>query len=392
MTMAQSQSVAGNLYEELGVRIGINARGNQTLLGGSVLAPEVLAAMEQANHAYVEMEELLAKSGEFIAQVLGTEAAYVTSGCAAALALSAAACIAGTDPEKIGRLPDTTGMKDEIVFQKAQQYKYARCLTIPGGKLVAVGDETGCTVEQMEKGIGPQTAAIAYYQKPDWGSNILSLEQVREIAHRKGLPLIVDAASQIYPLDYFRAMAQSGDLVCFGAKYFGAPHSTGIVTGKRELVQAAVAQGFIGFELANQQGLPTPFGRPLKVDRQEVIGVVAALRLWFSIDHEERLRVLRDKMQVIAQAVQDLPGVKVSLPTAPPVGPSYGLRITVDQSVVGKDAATILETLAAGNPPIWVRMYEEDGPDTFAVNVQTLNEGEEQVIAERLKSILAAGA
>ncbi len=389
MAIAATKSVSKSTYAELGVRVGINARGNQTLLGGSTLPAEVVEAMEQANQAYVEMEELLEKSGECIANILGTEAAYVTSGCAAALTLSAAACIAGNDPAKMGRLPDTTGMNNEIVFQKVQQYAYSRALTLPGGRLIEVGDEQGCTAEQLEKGIGPKTVAIAYYQRPDWENNVLSLEAVRDIAHKKGLPLIVDAAAQIYPLDYFRKMAQSGDLVCFGAKYFGAPHSTGMVTGKRELVQAASANGFIGFEAAAKMGAPRPFGRPLKVDRQEVIGVVVALQRWFSLNHEERLKALEAKMQIIAQTLKDLPGVKATLPTEPPIGPTVGLGVTIDASVVGKNAATVLEELETGNPPIWVRIYPEKDPNTITVNVQTLYEGEEQIVAERLKSLLS---
>lgn len=389
MAIAATKSVSKSTYAELGVRVGINARGNQTLLGGSTLPAEVVEAMEQANQAYVEMEELLEKSGECIANILGTEAAYVTSGCAAALTLSAAACIAGNDPAKMGRLPDTAGMNNEIVFQKVQQYAYSRALTLPGGRLIEVGDEQGCTAEQLEKGIGPKTVAIAYYQRPDWENNVLSLEAVRDIAHKKGLPLIVDAAAQIYPVDYFRKMAQSGDLVCFGAKYFGAPHSTGMVTGKRELVQAASANGFIGFEAAAKMGAPRPFGRPLKVDRQEVIGVVVALQRWFNLNHEERLKALEAKMQVIAQALKDLPGVKATLPTEPPIGPTVGLGVTIDASVVGKNAATVLEELETGNPPIWVRIYPEKDPNTIAVNVQTLYEGEEQIVAERLKSLLS---
>ncbi len=235
--------MARSFYDELGVRRVINASGNQTVLGGSSPSPEVLRAMEEATRTYVEMDELLKKSGEYIAGMLGTEGAYVTSGCAAALALSAAACIAGKDPERMLQLPDTTGMKNEIVLQKKQRYSYDRSYTVTGGKLVEAGDENGCTPRQLEAAIGPKTAAIAYFIQPDWGDSVVSLEDTVKIAHEHGLPVIADAASQIYPLDYFRRNAQSADLVCFGAKYIGAPHATGFVVGKKDLVDTVMPTG-----------------------------------------------------------------------------------------------------------------------------------------------------
>ena len=124
------------VYTRLGVRSVINAQGNRTVLGGSMPTPAVKAAMDQADGSYVKMQELLDRSGEFITDLLGVEAAYVTSGCAAALALSSAACIAGDDPDRIAQLPDVTGLKHEIVIQKAQRYSYDRSYTVPGGRLV----------------------------------------------------------------------------------------------------------------------------------------------------------------------------------------------------------------------------------------------------------------
>ena len=192
-------STGMSVYEELGVRRVINAQGNRTVLGGSTPAGEVLDAMESANLQYVEMAELMDRSGEYIAGLLGAEGAYVTSGCGAALALSAAACIAGSDPDKVLQLPDVTGLKHEILIQKLQRYTYDRCLSSTGGKLVEVGDDDGCTAGQLESAITAKTAAVAYLVRPDESPGALSLEDTVETAHANGLPVIADAAAQNYP-------------------------------------------------------------------------------------------------------------------------------------------------------------------------------------------------
>jgi len=150
------------VYKELGVKRIINAVGSATLLGGSTLPGKVQAVMEEANECFVDMEELLEKSGKAVAELLGAEAALVTSGCFAALVLGAAAIMTGKDEEKIARLPDTTGMRNEFLIQKAMRYHYDRCVSVAGGKLVEVGDEHGATAEQLAAAIGPATAGILY--------------------------------------------------------------------------------------------------------------------------------------------------------------------------------------------------------------------------------------
>ena len=371
----------GNFYEKLGVRPVVNALSNATVLGGSTPPPGVMEAMEEANLQWVEMKELLEKSGEFIAGVLGTESAYVTSGCMAALTLSTAACMAGTDPEKIGQLPDTTGMKNEFVFQKAQRYNFDRCYTLAGGKFVEVGDEDGCTRAQMEVAIGPNTAAVGYYIQPDWENSVLTLEETVEIAHSKNVPVIADAASQIYPLQYMQGSAQGADLVCFGAKYFGAGHSTGIVAGKKDRVNAVVAQGFIAYHHDGGKA----FGRPMKLERQEIVGVVAALDRWFSINHEDRFQGYDRSMSNIQQGLRGISHVQLEVvPNQKFFGSS--LNIVVDRASAGKSAQQVADELSAGSPRVWVGL---EGDDRLVVNVHNLNEGDEDIIIDRLKDILA---
>lgn len=369
------------IYEALGVKPVINAAGNMTLLGGSRPSATVLEAMEAANRYFVDMEELLKRTGDIIADLLGAEAALVTPGCAAAIALGAAACLSGSDPQKIERLPDTTGMKNEILIQARQRYKYDRCLTIFGAKLVEVGDANGATAEQLEAAINDQTAAIHYLAV--WGTEgVVPLEEVLRIGKAHGVPVIVDAASLVYPLDAFSKFQSVGaDLVCYGAKYFGALNSTGILCGRKELVDAAFLHSFIGFETSATRSL----GRPLKVDRQEVIAVVVALQEWLNMDHTARLAEHERKAQVIRQAIDGIPHVTAEwAPDARSL--SSGVRITLDENALGKTAAQIIQALRDGTPSIWVR----GGGNSFHVAVPLLTEEDVPVVAARLREVLTA--
>ena len=160
--MAAQSATMTSVYEAIGVKPVINARGFLTVLGGSNPSPRVKQAMDEADRYFVEMKDLLEKGGEIIARLIGCEAAYITPGAAAALALGTAACVTGNDLDKMSRLPDTTGMKNKVVIQKCQRYSYDRAPTIVGTKLVEVGDENGATAEQLEAAIGPETANVLY--------------------------------------------------------------------------------------------------------------------------------------------------------------------------------------------------------------------------------------
>ena len=371
-----------DIYARMGVRAVINAQGNRTLLGGSATVPEVTEVMQTVNNTYVAMRELLERSGEYIADMLGVEAAYVTSGASAALALSAAACMTGRDPDRIAQLPDTSGMKNEIIIQKAQRYAYDRSYTVPGAKLIEAGDEHGCSEKQLKHVIGPDTAAIAYFITPDNTDSMLSLEQVVEVGRAVGLPTIADAAAQIYPLDYFRKNAQSADLVCFGAKYLGASQSSGFVCGNKELVQAASDHGFIAFQHNNGRS----FGRPMKLDKQEIVGVVTAIERWLTMNHEDRLLEYEERLSTIEQKLKSLPGVSTAIEHVPQY---FGatLNVSFDVEALGKTALDIYKYLDAGNPRVWVMVVDDR---TITVNAHALNEGEDLIVAERIRMAVDA--
>ena len=377
-----STNQPADIYADFGISRVINAMGHVTLLGGSLLSPAVQAAMEAANRAYAPLEEVLDKTGQTIAGMVGSESAVVTSGCFAALVMGVASLITGDDAEKIARLPDTAGMKNEILLQKRQRYHYDRCISVPGGKLVEVGDEQGTTAAQLAAAIGPNTAGIFHYARGETMPGVLQLAEVVAVAHRHNVRVIVDAASEIYPLERMHYVAQSGaDLVCFGAKYLGAQNSAGILCGRKELVQAAKLNGFVGYEAQRSRSL----GRGYKLDRQEVIGVTVALREWLTMDHEERLQQQVERIETICHALADLPNVQTEQAWNPEREAWIQLRITV----AGADDAkldAICQQLRQGDPSIWLRPTFEGGQ--LAVMVNTLQEGETEIVAQRLRHAL----
>ena len=371
-----------NIYEQLGARPILNAHGNRTLLGGNTPNESVRALMDESEEFYVDMGELIEKVGEHIADMLGVEAALVTPGCAAALSFGAAACITGDDLEKIEQVPDITGMKHEIIIQRQLRVAYDRTMTVAGGKLVEIGDEDGTTAEQLEEAIGPNTAAIHYLAPGDRNPGALPIEEVIRIGHAHDVPVIVDAAGQVYPTNLLSDYAKMGaDLVAYGAKYFGAVNSSGMLTGRKDLVDVARKHSSIGFE---SEGIRS-IGRGMKIDRQEVIAVYAALREWLTMNHEDRFAVYEARITTLSGGLAGVSGITMG--GYPSDGPAEGLRIAVDADAAGKSAADVVAELQAGNPSIWVRYTDED-PDAFIVRMGTLKEGGETTIAERLREIL----
>ena len=380
-----------NIFEELGVRPVLNAQGNRTLLGGATPSADVRALMDAAEEYYVDLSELMDSVGEKIADMLGVEAALVTSGCSAALAVGAAACMTGDDQDKINRIPDPAGMPYEFIIQRQLRVRYDRCVTIPGGKLVEVGGLEETTAEQIEQAIGPNTAAIHYLAPGDRLPGALPLEDVIEIGHARNIPIIVDAAGEVYPTDKLSRYVKMGaDLVAYGAKYFGAVNSSGLLTGRKDLLDVARRHSFIGFEATDSRS----FGRPMKVDRQEVVAVYAALREWLSMNHEDRFAVYETRVAGLREGLRGV--ANIELIDFPEDGPIEGLTVKLDVSRTGKTAGDVVAELRAGNPSIWVRSpygrpdYYPPDADSFTVRMPQLKEGGEETIAARIREILSS--
>ncbi len=368
------------LYEALGARPVINAAGAFTLLGGSELSPTVRAAMDAANYRYADMQSLLSSSGRLVAEMLGAEAAYVTAGAAAALALSVGACLTRNHRDYVERLPDTQGIPNEVIVQKSSRQKYDRCLTVPGARIVEAGDASGLTPQQLDEAIGPNTVAV-HYLAPGTAPGTPPIETVIEVAHAHDVPVIVDAAGQTYPVDNLRRYARLGaDLVCYAGKYFDAPQSTGLIIGRSDLVEMAALNGFVGFETS---GLHS-FGRPMKVDRQEIFGCVVALREWLTMDHEARFQRYGERIDVLLAALRGLPGVeayRISEHETPHPTIRDGVRVVLNSA---PRAAEVVEALKQGEPCIWTR---NDG-SAINVSVAYLHDGDVEVVARRLREVL----
>ena len=373
----------GSIYKELGAVPVINATGSVTMLGGSTPAPEVREAMDRADGAYVPLMELEERAGEAIAKMVDVPAAYITSGAGSALTLATAACMAGDDDAKIEQLPDTTGMKNEILIQTRQRYWYDRCLELAGAKLVDFGTPEGTSREDLENAIGPNTAAVHYLaeaQSPD--PQALSLEDTIEIAHAKGVPVLVDAAGQIYPLDLFGSYVRMGaDFQCTAAKYMGAAQSTGLAFGSPDFIRKLGLQSFVSYEGRRIRGV----GRPHKVDRQEMVGAVAAVRRWMTMNHEERLVDTETKCNNMLTPLKGIPGVTVQLSDNIIGHQPYGVTLEIDATVTGMSAQDVVDRLKAGDPPIWTRVRE--GDTGILLHAFGLNEGEDKVVGERIAAL-----
>ncbi|MCH7841912.1 MAG: hypothetical protein IID01_04000 [Chloroflexi bacterium] len=374
----------GSIYKELGARPVINATGSVTMLGGSTPVAEVREAMDRADGAYVPLMELEERAGEVIAKMVDVPAAYITSGAGSALTLATAACMAGDDDAKIQQLPNTTGMKNEILIQARQRYWYDRCLELAGAKLVQFGAPEGTSREDLERAIGPNTAAVHYNasaQAPD--PQALSLEDTIEIAHAKGVPVLVDAAGEIYPLDLFGSYVRMGaDFQCTAAKYLGSTQSTGLAFGSPEMIRKLALQSFVSYEGRRIRGV----GRPQKVDRQEMVGVVAAVRRWMTMDHEERLAGIETKCSNMLAPLLGIPGVTAKLMDNIIGYQPYGVTLEVDASVTGISCHDIVDRLKAGDPPIWTRVRE--GDTGIILHAFGLNDGEDKVVGNRIAALL----
>ena len=374
----------GAIYKELGARPVVNATGSVTLLGGSTPLPEVKEAMAAADGAYIPLIELEQAVGDRVAELVGVPAAYITSGAGSALTLATAAYMAGSDDDLIQQLPDTTGMKDEIVIQRRQRYWYDRCLELAGAKLVDAGDDDGTTADDIRAAITDQTCAIhvPMMEQTPTDPNVVPLEEVIEIGKDAGVYISVDAAGQIYPLENFGKYVRMGaDFQCVAAKYMGAPQSTGLALGTEEIIDAISRHSFVGYESRRIRGV----GRPHKVDRQEMMGALAAVERWFRIDHEDRLAQAEQESMAIINELRNVPGVSATLVDNIVAHQPFGVTVSVDEDVVGFNNEGLVTKLRELDPPIWTRTMD-NAP--LQIHVFGLNPGEAELVGKSIAQVV----
>ncbi len=375
----------GKIYKDLGVQPIVNATGSVTLLGGSTPIPEVKVAMDAADDAYVPLIELEKAVGDYIAQLAGVPAAYITSGAGSALTLATAAFMAGADDDKIQQLPDTEGMPNEIIIQRRQRYWYDRCLELAGARLTDAGDEEGTSADDLRRAITENTAAVHYpvFEQEPVDPNILTLEEVIEIAAEENKPVMVDAAGQVYPLENIGKYVRMGaKFQAVAAKYIGAPHSTGIALGTEKVIDAISRHSFVGYETRRIRGI----GRPQKVDRQEIVGAFAAAKTWFSTNHEERLVKAERQSKTIVDAVQGMRGVQASIIDNVKAHQPFGVQLNLEPSEAGLTNAELVMKLKECDPPIWTRVPE--GHESIIIHVFGLAEGEDKIVGDCIVCIL----
>ncbi|HJN58919.1 MAG: aminotransferase class V-fold PLP-dependent enzyme [Dehalococcoidia bacterium] len=379
-----SDNKATAIYSELGISPIINAIGSVTLLGGSTPPQSVLDAMDDANSTYVPLEELEKKAGSYIADMVGAKAVYITSGAGSALTLATAALMAGDNDDLITKLPDTSGMKDEILIQARQRYHYERCLTLAGAKLVEFGNKNGTNRDDLESSITEKTVAVHYVANETFTDpNVLSLEETIDIAKSKNVPVMVDAAGQVYPIENIGKYVNMGaEFSAMAAKYIGAPHSTGFAIGTEEMIRKISLHSFIAYEMRRIRGV----GRPQKIDRQEIIGAVAAVKLWTSINHEDRLSKAYKISETIASYLKNIQGIKVQVKENSIGHDPFGVTIELEDD--NKSLLDVVENLKNGKPSIWLRCNSNmDGvldDSKLAVSPFGLQDGEEEIVGARL--------
>ena len=382
-----TSNMGGTFYERLGVKRTINAASWITRLGGSIMPPPVVEAMEDASRWFVDMDELNKKAGEVIARFTGAEAGLVTAGSAAGMLLEAAACMAGTDPAKLNRLPDTTGMKSEIVIHRAHRVNYDHSFRAAGATLVEIGNSVSTDEWELEDAIGENTAAVAYvFALPHRGE--LPLAKVAEIAHARGVPVIVDAAAMLPPVENLtRFINEGADMVSFsGGKGVLGPQSTGILCGRADLVEAAYLNG-----QPNSQGV----GRAAKVCKEEIAGLVTALELFVDTDHQALAAEWRDSSQRVVDALQGVPGLRLEVSDADQtLDEAYRMSaramVYFEDSWNGPDRDAIVQRLIDGDPSIQVG-DAQNGPGIAVIPVN-LAPGEVMLVASRLREVLTGKA
>ena len=366
------------IYQRMGISPIINAAGSITRLGGTRTRPETLELMEKAARVMVNIDDLNRAAGRELARLTGAEAGFVCSGAAGGLVLQAAAVIAGNDPVKMRKLPDTDGLKNEIVIHTMHRFPYDQAYRAAGAKMVEFGDYLFAHPWQLEGAINERTAAVAYLCAPFSSNRVLPLERVCEIAHAHDVPVIVDAASMLPPrANLYRYLKEGADMVVYsGGKGVRGPQGSGILVGRADLIGAAAAQ-------AN----PAQFlGRGMKVAKEEVVGLVASLAAFVEEDEAAEMAAYHSMAQKAVDALVEIPGLRVTLEHdgVNYLIPCAVIRFTDEWHGPSRDA--IAAAMERGAPEI--HLHQLGGPRELAVDPLNLTEGETEVVIRRLREEL----
>ncbi len=362
-------------FKELGVRPFINAAGTYTALTASLMPPEVMAAIEYASRHYVHLNKLQEAVGAKIASLVGAEAAMVTSGAAGALAVGTAACVTGKDPRKILKVPDLTGMKNEVLVQRSHRYGYDHSVRAVGVQMVEIE-----TVQELEKAVGGSTAMMHFWCDGEPNGKISAAEWAA-LGKKHGIPTFADAADILPPVDNLTKYLKLGfDLVCFsGGKALCGPQSAGLLLGRKDLIEAA---------RMNTSPNSDTFARGMKVNKEEMLGMLVALELYLKRDHAADAREWDRRVELIAAAARSVSSVETNVVTPPIANHVPHLRIKWDQKAVPLTVAQVRQKLLDGEPSIEV--CPMTNREYLVINVSRLEPGEAETVARRVKEALGA--
>ena len=381
------RSFSDNIYTRIGVRPLINARGTWTYLSGSLELPETRRATEEASQYFVDMFELQAGVGRYLAKLSGAESGIVTSGSAGAMALATAGCIAGTDPKNVWQLPDTTGLKSEVVMMGGRT-EFDSAIRLAGGKLVLAE-----TVGDLKAALTSQTAMVYTTWRDE------RIEHMLKITKPAGVPVLLDDAGGIPPFDNFTRYAKLGiDLFCFsGGKGLSGPQCAGVLLGRKHLIDAA---------MANNNPWEGAVCRPLKVGKEEIMGMLAALDYWSKADLNELNKEWQSRVERIQKLVDTVPGVTTSIETPKDENSYPTLTVGWDAKKFGFTVADCDQQLREGEPRIEVLTSTNPSgvldripsahtseprrarPNQLQIISVTMQPGEDLIVGNRLRQIL----
>jgi D-glucosaminate-6-phosphate ammonia-lyase len=360
-----------SIYEELGVRPFINAAGAYSIFGGALMREEVLEGMQEVSRQSVSIVELQEAVGKKIAALLGCEAALITAGCASSLLLATAACLAGKDPEKVRRLPEIIGSKNDAIMQRAHRFEYDHAIRNAGAKIVEIE-----TVEELKAAVSERTAMLFFLNSADSKGKIRR-EEFARLANGLKIPVLIDAAADLPPVENLRILTRMGyDLVGFsGGKSLRGPQCSGLLLGRKDLIEAA---------FANDSPKSDSVGRVSKVGKEEIIGLYRALQLFLATDHDAEWKEWERRVAVIAQAVSAISGVRASMvvPEVPHNRPQ--VRIEWDRGKISASPKDIVAALRSGEPRIELPYGSEDSTAGLDVAVWMLRANEDAIVGRRL--------
>lgn len=370
---AVASSLRRDFFKELGLRTFINAAGTYTSMTGSLMPKEVIEAISYGAEEYVNLDDLQDKVGERIAELLDCEYATVSSGCFGAMSIGMAGVLTGKDPKKVKQLPNTDGMKNEVIIQESHTIGYAQALTNVGAKVVKVK-----TAKQLEKAINDKTAML-WFLNAHTDRGEIKWEEFVALGKKHNIPTFIDCAADVPPVEnLFRFTKMGFDLVAFsGGKGLRGPQSAGLLLGKRKYIEAA--------------RMHTPprgetIGRGMKVNKEEVLGMLAALELYLQKDHAEEWKLWESQIQLISDSATSVAGVKTEIHVPPYANHVPSLRIQWDESKVKISADEVRKQLREGHPSI----QTVGDAKTVGMTTWMMVPGQERIVAKRIKEILSS--